>query len=78
LEFKEQNTEVRKITAEETKQLNDYNAAAEKRATEVLGKVISGGDFKALAAAYSEDTKTKDNGGDLGWITEKDNAEIYN
>jgi protein-export membrane protein SecD len=78
LEFKEQNTEVRKMTAEETKQLNDFNLAAEKSATEVLGKVISGGDFKALAAAYSQDEKTKDNGGDLGWITEKDNPEIYN
>jgi protein-export membrane protein SecD len=77
LEFKEQNTEMRKITAEETKQLEDYNKAAEKRATEVLGKVISGGDFKALASAYSEDDKTKNNGGDLGWLTEKDNAELY-
>ena len=78
LEFKEQNKEIRKMTAEETKQLNDYNKAAEARATEVLGKVISGGDFKALAGAYSEDAKTKDNGGDLGWILEKDNPEIYN
>jgi len=78
LEFKEQNKEVRKMTTEETKQLNDYNKAAETRATEVLGKVISGGDFKALVSAYSEDAKTKDNGGGLGWITEKDNPEIYN
>ena len=78
LEFKEQNTEVRKITADETKQLNDYNTAAEKQATEVLGKVISGGDFSALAAAFSQDEKTKASGGDLGYITEKDNEEIYN
>ncbi|MFA6306918.1 MAG: peptidylprolyl isomerase [Patescibacteria group bacterium] len=78
LEFKEQNNEIRKMTAEETKQLEDYNTAAEKLATEVLGKVISGGDFKALAAAYSQDEKTKASGGDLGYITEKDNPEIYN
>lgn len=78
LEFKEQNTEVRKITPDEQKQLDAFNKAAEAKATEVLGKVLSGGDFKALAAAYSQDAKTKDNGGDLGWITEKDNAEIYN
>ncbi len=77
LEFKEQNTEIRKITEQETKQLNDYNIAAEKQATEVLGKVISGGDFKALASAYSQDEKTKNNGGDLGYITESDNPEIY-
>ncbi|MBI2459847.1 MAG: peptidylprolyl isomerase [Parcubacteria group bacterium] len=78
LEFKEQNNEIRKITPAETKQLNDYNKAAETRATEVLGKVISGGDFKALASSYSQDEKTKALGGDLGYITEKDNAEIYN
>ena len=78
LEFKEQNNEVRKMTVEETKQLNDFNKAAEKSATEVLGKVISGGDFKALASVYSQDDKTKASGGDLGFITEKDNPEIYN
>lgn len=78
LEFKEQNNEIRKMTAEETKQLNDFNIAAEKNATEILGKVISGGDFKALAEAYSQDEKTKASGGDLGYITEKDNPEIYN
>ncbi len=78
LEFKEQNTEIREMTAEETKQLNDYNKAAEARATEVLGKVISGGDFNALANTYSEDAATKANGGDLGWITEQTNADIYN
>lgn len=77
LEFKEENTEIRKITPEEKKQLDDYNKAAEKRASEVLGKVISGGDFSALAAAYSEDERTKANSGDLGWITEKDNPEIF-
>lgn len=78
LEFKEQNNEIRKMTLEETKELNDYNKAAEARAAEVLGKVISGGDFKALVLAYSDDEKTKNNGGDLGWLTEKDNASIYN
>ena len=78
LEFKEENNEIRKMTAEETKQLNDYNKAAEKLATEILGKVISGGDFKALAGVYNQDEKTKTSGGDLGWITEKDDAEIYN
>lgn len=78
LEFKEQNKEIRKMTAEEAKQLNDYNKAAEARATEVLGKAMSGGDFKALAGVYSEDEKTKASGGGLGWITEKDNPEIYN
>lgn len=78
LEFKEQNDEVRKITPDEIKQLNDYNQAVEKLAAEVLGKVISGGDFKALAEGYSQDENTKALGGDLGYITEKDNQEVYN
>jgi len=77
LEFKEQNTEKRQITEAETKQLNDFNQQAEKKATEVLGKVISGGDFTALAKQYSEDETVKDNGGDSGWITEKDNKQLY-
>ncbi len=66
LEFKEANTEVKKLTAEEQKQLTDYNKLAEKRAEEVLGKVISGGDFSALAKQYSEDQNTRDNGGEMG------------
>ena len=78
LEFKEQNKEARIMTAEEAKQLNDFNKAAEKQAAEVLGKVMSGGDFKALAAAFSQDEQTKNSGGDLGYITEKDQPEIYN
>ncbi|MDP2709069.1 MAG: peptidylprolyl isomerase [bacterium] len=78
LEFKEQNTEIRKITEEETEQLNEFNRAAEGLAAEVLGKVLSGGDFSALAGAYSQDEATKDNGGDLDWITVRDYPEIYN
>ena len=77
LEFKEQNTAKRVMTDAEKKQLDDYNKQAEKKATEVLGKVISGGDFTALAKQYSEDTTAKDNGGDLGWITEKDNKTLF-
>lgn len=76
LEFKEENTEVRKMTDAEKKQLDEYNKAAEKKATDVLGKVLSGGDFSALAKQYSEDADTKDKGGDLGWITVKDNQEL--
>lgn len=76
LEFKEQSLEARELTDEEKKQLEDYNINAENKAEEVLGKVISGGDFAALAGEFSDDEATKSAGGSLGWITEKDQPDI--
>jgi len=78
LEFKEESDQARELTEEEKNQLNDYNIEAEKRAEEVLGKVLSGGDFSALAADYNQDENTIESKGDFGWITEKDNYEIFN
>ncbi len=76
LEFKEQADQARTLTPDEQSQLDQYNADAEKTAHDVLGKALSGGDFAALAKQYSQDANTKDNGGDLGWITEKDAPDI--
>lgn len=76
LEFKEEGAGERKLTDEEKKKLEDFNKESETKASEVLGKLMSGGDFAALAKEYSQDDKTKDNGGDLGWITETDNPQI--
>ena len=45
-------------------------AEVQHRAEEVLKEVKKGGKFEDLAKKYSEDTQTKDKGGDLGWITE--------
>jgi foldase protein PrsA len=42
----------------------------ESTAQEVYAKLEAGEDFGALAAEYSIDSQTKDNGGDLGWFTE--------
>ncbi len=78
LEFKEENTEIRQMTDEEKKGMDEYNQQAEQKAEEVLGKIISGGDFSALAKQYSEDESTKNNGGDLDWLSETDNPEIVN
>ena len=49
------------------------NAAAQKAAEEKVAKLAAearqpGADFAALARASSDDTGSKDNGGDLGWI----------
>jgi len=76
LEFKEQAKELRKLTDEEKALMEKTNKEAEKKAEEVLGKLISGGDFPALAKEYSDDQNTKENGGDLGWITEKDAPQV--
>ena len=78
LEFKEENTEARQLTDQERKQLDDFNSQAEKKAEEVLGKLIAGGDFSALAREYSQDDKTKASGGDLGWVSAKDKVELFN
>ncbi len=43
----------------------------EATATEVKTALDGGGDFAALAKEKSEDTKTKDEGGDLGWVEKK-------
>ena len=44
-------------------------AEVQKRAENVLKEVKKGGKFEDLAKKYSEDTQTKDKGGDLGWVT---------
>lgn len=76
LEFKEQRTEAATLTEEQKNDLAEYNKQAEVKAQEVLGKLLSGGDFRALAKAYSEDSETKDEGGNLDWVSKRDNADL--
>lgn len=52
LEFKEQGTP--ETSAAEAQKMKEANAAAEKKATEALGKIISNGDFAKIAAQYDE------------------------
>lgn len=76
LEFKEQRTEAPALTEEQKKEIDIFNKDAQKRAESVLGKLLSNGDFAALAKEFSEDKTSKDNGGDLGWVAAKDNADL--
>jgi preprotein translocase subunit SecD len=76
LEFKEQSAAKPELTPDQQKELDDFNKKAEEKATTILGKVISGGDFAAIAKEFSEDEATKSEGGDLGYITEQTNPEI--
>lgn len=71
LEFKEENnTPARELTAEEKKSMDEYNVDAKKRATDILNKINSGQDFNSLAAEFSEDLYSKNNGGYIGFIPE--------
>jgi peptidyl-prolyl cis-trans isomerase D len=47
------------------------SAEIQKKAEDVLQQAKKGGNFEDLAKKYSEDTATKDKGGDLGWIVDK-------
>ena len=78
LEFKEKSTKEKELTAEEKQKMDDFNKEAEARAEEVLGKVLSGGDFLALAREYSDDKETGEGGSELDWIVVKDNPEFVN
>ncbi len=70
LEFKEQNPQASatpELTADQQKEMDEYNAKAEISAKDILARVNAGEDFSTLAAQFSEDPGSKDNGGDLGF-----------
>ena len=78
LAFKEQNDQPpRDLTTAEQKQLDDYNAVATKKANDALKEVKNGADFGAAVTKYTEDDATKNNGGDLGFVSEKIYPELY-
>ncbi len=69
LEFKEQNDEpARELTAEESKDLDDYNTEAKKKIDDALQKLNSGSDFSSIANEYSEDEISKSNGGYMNFV----------
>lgn len=71
LEFKEESNEpLRPLTAVEKKQMDDFNAQAQQKAREALAAVNGGMSFADAVAKYSEDEKSKANGGDLGGLVD--------
>ncbi len=57
--------------AQEQAKLSIIVLPDEAVAAEVKAALDAGGDFAALAKEKSEDTKTKDTGGDLGWVEKR-------
>ncbi len=77
LAFKEENTQAsREMTAEENKEMLDYNKAAEKKINQALTDLrrIS---FNEAVSRYSEDLVSKNNAGNMGFISEKLHPELY-
>ncbi len=72
LEFKEQNEEVKELTPEQEKEMNEFNKEAGKKANKALARINAGEDFLNLAKEISEDTPANRSGasekGNLGWI----------
>ena len=64
LEFKVENPNAVKLTADQQKQLDNLKLQARKTAVDILDKVKANGDFAALAKQYSDDLGSKDNGGE--------------
>ena len=73
LEFKEQGTA--STTSAEQKRIADQNAKAENKAQEVLGKIISNGDFAKLAAQYDESGKFSATG---TWVNDQNDLYVTN
>jgi len=64
---KEYDTQVSNFNVQEYK-ARHILVKTEPEAKAIIGELDKGGDFTKLAAKYSTDKGSKDNGGDLGWF----------
>ena len=76
LEFKEPSEEERELTEEEINLLDEFNAEAKTKVDDAFGRIETGEDFAKLAKEFSQDDKTKELGGSLGWITKQSHPGI--
>lgn len=78
LEFKEENKEPpRELTAEEKKELFDFNTQADKKINEAKKELSRGVDFTSLVNKYSEDEYSKVDSGVIGYLDGSIYPEIY-
>lgn len=78
LEFKEENTEpARELTADEKRQMEIFNDNADTKIKNAQKELVRGTDFSAVVNKYSEDSKSKGEGGSLGYIDNTIYPEIY-
>ncbi len=61
--------EKERFTTEEERQAQHILVKSEQQASEIVDLLKQGGDFEKLAAQYSQDDDSKDNGGGLGFFT---------
>jgi protein-export membrane protein SecD len=77
LEFKERAEAKNELTEEEQEEMAQYNKDARERAEEVLGKLLSGGDFEALVEQYDEKRPSEEERStEPAWITERGYSEL--
>ncbi len=67
LDFREESGESQ-LSEEQKAQIEAENKKTKEEAESVLAKAKEGGDFGELAKEYSDDSETKEIGGDLGFI----------
>lgn len=60
----------------EQKVLSALDTETHARAQAALNELKAGADFAAVAKKYSEDTATKDNGGEFGFVVDRTNRDL--
>ncbi|HMB65659.1 MAG TPA: peptidylprolyl isomerase, partial [Patescibacteria group bacterium] len=71
LQFKEMKQGESDLSKEQRQEIEEQKKQAEREAEDVLGKVISGGDFNALEEEYDEATSTEPR-----WVTAQSSPQI--
>jgi protein-export membrane protein SecD len=85
LEFKEQDLSGAEVSEENIRLMEEYNESLRLKAEEIYGEIEEGEDFASLAVIYNTpiplspetDGLGAEDDGDLGWINQEDNEDVY-